>query len=264
MACSVCCRGSTVRGLLGAAETGRRAACDLARRQHLDPCRGQLNRQRQAIEAAADLLDGCTVVRCHGEAGTDGGGALGEQPHRGGFVERGDGHAISPGTASGSWLVANTRRRGIRRRAGDQRRRGIEDVLAVVEHQQGARYEAPDEQRGGVPHPRPTHVDQPERVDSGPRHTLVAPRARPRPARPATPGHGTTVGHAAPPRRRGGSCPSRRTNQADHAMIGDEPQARELAVAANEAGGWVGSAGRRHGSRPPDREPLRSQSRIAR
>ena len=55
---------------------------DRVGRQQPDPRRGQLDRERQAIQPADDLGDRGGVPLINGEAGHHGGGPLGEQPYR--------------------------------------------------------------------------------------------------------------------------------------------------------------------------------------
>ena len=52
------------------------------RGEHLAARRRQLDRQRQPVEAAAELRDGARVLVCQGKVGFDLAGALGEQPDR--------------------------------------------------------------------------------------------------------------------------------------------------------------------------------------
>ena len=52
------------------------------RRQHLDPRRGQLDRQRQAVQPGADLGDDERVVLCEHELGRDRPRALEEERDR--------------------------------------------------------------------------------------------------------------------------------------------------------------------------------------
>ena len=52
---------------------------DLGQRQRPHPCCGQLDRQRQPVEARADFGHDCGVVVGDGEVGPSAAGAVGEQ-----------------------------------------------------------------------------------------------------------------------------------------------------------------------------------------
>ena len=160
------------------------------------------------------------------------------------------GISVSPGTASGpaGSQHSSARAPATRRATSDAATSRTCSQLSNTSRCVRAT-KRPDEQRGGPDHPVRRTSTNPS-ASTAALGTLVA-LARPRPARPRTPGHGTTSGT---PRRLDGEAGLARptgANQADHAMIGDESaKLRELAVAANEAGEWSGSAGRAHGSRP--------------
>ena len=133
-----------------------------AHRQHPQPGRRQLDRQRQAVEAADDLDHGADVSRRRGRS----------RAHGRGPVER---TAAPPGTAGASAGVrvrraaAAAAASGAQRLAGDAERlpagredadaravgaacrstsraTGVDQVLAVVEHEQAGRLPQPVEQ----------------------------------------------------------------------------------------------------------------------
>ena len=60
-----------------------KAGGDLLRREHRDTCRGELQRQRHAVEAVADLRHRSGVVVVEGESGSSRGSTQDEQLQRG-------------------------------------------------------------------------------------------------------------------------------------------------------------------------------------
>ncbi len=112
---------------------------DLTDRERLRPRRRQLDRQRQTVESLADVQDVGFLGLARREAGTNGAGPFDEQLAGEDVVERLDGaHVLA---ADGQALAARRQHRHGRRRrhdALDQRRRGVDHVLAVVEHEQHA------------------------------------------------------------------------------------------------------------------------------
>jgi hypothetical protein len=124
---------------------------DLFGREDSGPNGGQLDRERQTVEAAAQLDDGCLVRAGQLEGSRCGGSALGEQCHG----------LVLP--KLGEWLIAVGRRKPERRHrddmlpghlewlsgrgqhshvgcrakdVGHQARRGLEEMLTVVENQE--------------------------------------------------------------------------------------------------------------------------------
>ena len=135
MSCSVRCRSG--RSIGPSVRSGRRRssrADQLLRRQELDPRRGQLDRQRQAVEPAADRRHVRHVAGGDRERRLDGARPLDEEAHRLDLEQRrraaasgsgsgrpsgGTGNSRSPETRSAARLVAST----FRCRAGGQQRR---------------------------------------------------------------------------------------------------------------------------------------------
>ena len=114
------------------------AVDDLVQRQRPHPRGGQFDGQRHAVESAADLGDCLDVVVGDSEVGPDPASAVGEQlDSLVGSDSDGTCQFTSPETMRGSRLVARIVTRE-RRRAVlvDQFGAGLEQVLAVVEHQQ--------------------------------------------------------------------------------------------------------------------------------
>ena len=60
----------------------REATLDLRRREHADPRREELDRERDPVETLDDRGDGASVVAGELEAEADGDGARDEEPHR--------------------------------------------------------------------------------------------------------------------------------------------------------------------------------------
>ena len=180
-------------------EVARRSA----RRSAPAAGRGQLERQRDAVEPPADLGDRRRLSSVTANDGPRPPRPLDEQPHRlvldsagtasepsgGGAGSEGTRQVTSPGTPSGSRLVARTETAA----PGEQRRRpagaGVDQVLAVVQHEQRRPAAAP---RASVPRSdRPLASPHAERRQR-PRPT--APGSATRRARPTTrpPGTGPT------------------------------------------------------------------------
>jgi hypothetical protein len=98
----------------GASQGGQQ----IARREHSDPARGELDRQRRALERPADLSQDRTVQLSQGISGCDAGSAVHEQRHRirrfASLVGRRaqGGNTVDPlaGSPSGTRLVVITRR----------------------------------------------------------------------------------------------------------------------------------------------------------
>ena len=112
---------------------------DLTDGQCLRSCCRQLDRERQPVESLADVQDVRLLGLARREPGTNGAGPFDEQLAGGAVLERLDGtHVLA---ADGQALAARGQHRHGRRRrhdALDQRRRGVDHVLAVVEHQEHA------------------------------------------------------------------------------------------------------------------------------
>ncbi len=112
---------------------------DLTDRERLRPRRRQFDRQRQTVESLADVQDVGFLGLARREAGSNGAGPFDEQFAGEDVVERLDGaHVLA---ADGEAFAARRQHRHGRRRrhdALDERRRGVDHVLAVVEHEQHA------------------------------------------------------------------------------------------------------------------------------
>ena len=138
----------------GAAAPGEEAEAvvepgpDLVDREHGDARRGELDRQRDAVEAAADLGDGGAVARVEREPRLDQPSPVDEDPHRFRVADRRElvrrrqrqrAHRIdllagdAERLAAGRDQVQCRARREHRLDDGDH---GVDDVLAVVEHDQ--------------------------------------------------------------------------------------------------------------------------------
>ena len=136
---SVCWRGGDGRGRRpSAAGSGRRAASRICSgREHAHARRGELDRERDAVEPLADLATAARVLVGQREARTGLRGAVDEEldrlerrrasprrrrsPRRAATASA-PRHAASPRTPSGSRLVASTRQRSGTRRAARPRR----------------------------------------------------------------------------------------------------------------------------------------------
>ena len=196
MARSVCWRGSAARLPAGQkpealVEPSRELLC----RQRLHPRRAELQGQRDAVEALADLGDRGRVAlgehevrlqrRCPLDEQLDGRVLLElgqrRQVLRIGYGSDGTRQAISPVSPSASRLVARTCSLGTRA-GGHPRvaRARVEQVLAIVQHQQHA---AAAQARGDGTDDR---FAQPSR-GRPPRRQRCAARAPDRPAAPAPP-----------------------------------------------------------------------------
>ena len=106
-ACSVCWRGT--RGPAAAGEQPEAVVeprGDLVRRHRRHPRRGELDRERDPVEAAADLSDGVDVRLAEGERRIGGGGPCDEQPDR-----LGRGGILQAGSAARERTVGPTGRR---------------------------------------------------------------------------------------------------------------------------------------------------------
>ena len=126
-------------------------AGDLGDAERPRPGRGQLDRERDAVEPSADLDDDRCGPGVEHERGIGGAGPLDEQRHRGdrgglgvgvvlgaGGGERFDRPHLLAGTASGSRLVARTETdRRFAQDPADERRDRLDQVLAVVEDAAG-------------------------------------------------------------------------------------------------------------------------------
>ena len=270
---SVRCRGSAVR--LPPVSSRKRSdsrAGDLGQRQRPQPGRGELDGQRQAVQAAHDLDDRRHRGVVDREVGAGGRGAVGEQPHRR-VLERHRGDAASGagwpsgGTASTSSpmmrqrLAAGGQDAQLRAAAEQllgQRRGGVDEVLAVVEHQhrvpvgRGRRPAAPRRlRRAPLPARRSSRFFS--RSPSAPSTACgdVAPGRSPAPARPARPRPRLTsraAGLGGQPRLAGAAGPTSVTSRCSLQRLADP---RELLVAADEAGERRAQVGapRRAGSR---------------
>ena len=112
---------------------------------------GELDREREAVEADADLGDRGRVRVRHGEVGLDGAGALDEERDRLVLRERRDrragargraGRAAAPGTrarrrgGAGMRLVTSSFSCGASREQVGERGRRLDEVLEVVEDEQ--------------------------------------------------------------------------------------------------------------------------------
>ena len=122
---------------------------DLGRRHHAQPRHGELDRQRYAVEAPAEIDDVADVRRVDGEPGVDQAGPLDEQPNRvvphrsrriGGArrhpQRRNHVDRLAPDPQR---LAAGGQHLHLRTTSEDsphQHRDRVEQVLAVVEHQQ--------------------------------------------------------------------------------------------------------------------------------
>ena len=111
---------------------------DFGQRQRAHPCGGELDRQRQPIEARADFGHDCGVVVGDGEIGASVASPVGEQFD--GFVaKRQRRHPPAHLAGHTDRLTAGGQQRQSRSGAEqriDQRRTGVEQVLAVVQHHQ--------------------------------------------------------------------------------------------------------------------------------
>ena len=224
---------------VGARAAGQQAeavvepVADLLGGKQFEERRGQLERQRNAVEPAADFGDRRRVVRADGELGRDLARTVDEEAHR--LVgqqrlrvvrdtlrrDRQRTHRDHPLSRQAEPLAARRqhaqRRRGRQQPLGQRRGRG-EDVLAVVEHQQHpARTAVADQRLGdgrvalfanaearrdgardtlGFRHRR--QVDEPDAVREGGRHALGELDREPRLAAPPDAGQGDEPGFAEP------------------------------------------------------------------
>ena len=137
---------------------------DVGDGEHAEPGGGQLDGQRQAVEAADDLDDGTDRLLVQDEAGRDGGGPVDEQadggvrgrgPRVG--VRRREGQRGERGedlAVDGQRLAAGRQHPDVGDLAQDlvdQPGRGVDQVLAVVDHEQAATpVQRADEPLGGV------------------------------------------------------------------------------------------------------------------
>ena len=113
-------------------------AQDLVGRQRPNARSGQLDGQRQSVEATADLGDDLRVLRCHAELGLGAARAVTEQ-FQGVVGERQRGHP--PAHLSGHpdrFTTGGEQRQGRAhpQQPGDDVGRGVQQVLAVVEEHQ--------------------------------------------------------------------------------------------------------------------------------
>ena len=115
---------------------------ELLDREHPQPRRGQLDRQRQPVQPHAERFDGRRVVVGQREARTRLARALDEQRHRvrppsPGSDSGGTRQSVSPSTPSGARLVASTTTCGAARSSAVTTSRArAQQMLAVVEHDQ--------------------------------------------------------------------------------------------------------------------------------
>jgi len=123
-----------------------------ARRQHLDPGGGELDGQRQPVQAVADRGDRGGVLRGEREVGPDAPRPLHEQAHRRRLpqrLDRGEARRVGVGQGQrrhGELLLAARPQQGAARHQHTQRRaplqqvddepRCLHDLFEVVEHQQ--------------------------------------------------------------------------------------------------------------------------------
>ena len=199
------------------AEAVVQAVGELLERHRPQPGGGELDRQRQAVDPPAHVRDDRRRRLVEREVGRRRRGALGEQQHGRLLLQRPDG---------GERLAADGERLAARRQdpqpraAGEQAigelRRGHDDVLAVVEHEQRvARAERVEQPRLRVGRRRPAvrhrRLAEAERAEHRGREALAVAERREldEPRRPRA--HGPRA------RARGGSCPRRRSRRASRA-----------------------------------------------
>jgi hypothetical protein len=110
------------------------------RRAHRGGARGgELDREREAVEPAAELVDGLAILRGHLEPVTRRGGAIDEQLRRRLDGERAN--RVGGLAVDGETLLAGGEHRDVRAAAYelvDDPRGDVHDVLAVVEHEEQA------------------------------------------------------------------------------------------------------------------------------
>ena len=135
---------------------------DLFRRQDAKTRRGQLERERQSVEAPTDLRDRRTVLDIELEPRNDGPRTIDEQLHGlrllgaapvgFGQRQRRQSHAVSAVTPSASRVVAITRSVGARAQQEIGKRGArVHQMLAVVEHEEERpRADEPCESIGGT------------------------------------------------------------------------------------------------------------------
>ena len=154
-----------------------------------EPGRGQLEGERDAVQAAADQRDRFGCGRVEGEAGPRGAGPLDEQldglelcepgrigvPSRRGSCSDGTRQVSSPGTRSGSRPVASTVTPGQpASNAAASAAAAAHQVLAVVQHQEHALGAQPVDDRRD---PRPAaRQPQPDRRRDSDDHLLARPQ----------------------------------------------------------------------------------------
>ena len=143
-------RVAPAAGGLQQTETFIEARRDLCEVDRPGPCRCELDRERDPIEAPADLDDRTRVLLAELESRIGRAGSLDEERHRRGAVEATPGEGPGPGVSCRQWIdrphlftweperLAGGRHDGDGRRlpddsAGEGRHR-LDEVLAVVEH----------------------------------------------------------------------------------------------------------------------------------
>ena len=130
--------GATAGRVAEQRETVVESPRDLLYRQGLDPGGGELDGQRQPVEGSADRLDDGGGLLVEHEPGAQLCGAGGEQRDRVGDRERFegiDGLAVEPQRKLAGGEDAQVR--GGVQQAGGQVGHGVDDVFAVVEHEDG-------------------------------------------------------------------------------------------------------------------------------
>ena len=237
---------------------------DRFRRQQLDPRRGQLKGQRQAVQLAGDLGDRRRVLLVDGEVRQHRGGPLGEQAHRlapGQRFGRGTGARVRDGERRDrAFLLAgdpqrraaadqDAQRAGLPQQPGHRRGAG-QQVLEVVQDEQDLPLVQLADQ---VVHQRPVPgVLQPEALRDGRRHQLRIPDGCQRHEIDTVWVVGRHLGgqRDAQPRL----AAAARAGQRHQVAGGQQPPGlRQLTLPADEAGQWPGQATARdvRHSRPP-------------
>ena len=148
------------------------AIADLGQRQHPHPRRRQLDRQRHAVEAPADLRRGGRVVVGDFEGGPSKAGAVGEQLDRlVGQRQRRHPPAHLAGHPDRLTTGRHQRHRRAAAQQGNGERRGrVEQMLTVVQHQQHST--VTDETGERVHRGAARLIGQAQRADHRDRHDI--------------------------------------------------------------------------------------------
>ncbi len=215
-------QGAVARGgrAVAAVQQREMVVCGQSRGDLLDgelaqPRGRELDRQRQPVQRGADLGDGGAVGRTDDETGADGGRAVGEQPYR---------RVVRPQWSQRQQRLAGQPERlpagrehrdagTFGQQGADQRRDGVDDVLAVVQHQQQLAVERGDQATDRVGGGAERRLPHAERAEDRRRHLV---------------GNGGQVHHAhlaAAQRSAGGDRLEREAGLADAAGAedGDQP-----------------------------------------